>query len=166
MEIRPIEASDWQGIVDLLARTDAFDDEERQVARELVDDAIHRPDVSGYFALVAVDGDMSAGPVAGYVLYGPTPMTEHTYDLYWIAVDADRRGQGIGRKLVAALDDVLRATGGRIVRVEASSVADAPATLAFYVGTHFVECGRIPHFYGTGDDLVMFYRDLGVPTAG
>jgi ribosomal protein S18 acetylase RimI-like enzyme len=161
MEIRAIVPSDWDGIVDLLARTDAFDDEERQVARELVDDAIHRSEASGYAALVAVESDMSGGPVMGYVLYGPTPMTEHTYDLYWIAVDAARRGQGIGRKLVVALDDVLRRVGGRIIRVEASSVADAPATLAFYEGTGFVECGRIPHFYRTDDALVMFYRDLG-----
>ncbi|MCB9730310.1 MAG: GNAT family N-acetyltransferase [Deltaproteobacteria bacterium] len=161
MDIRAIQSTDLDGIVDLLARTDAFDDEERQVARELVEDAIHRPDESGYHALVAVEPKSSGGSVLGYVLHGPTPMTEHTHDLYWIAVDATRRGQGIGRKLVAALDQTLRAEGGRIVRVEASSVADAPATLAFYHGTGFVECGRIPHFYGTDDDLVIFYRDLG-----
>jgi len=37
---------------------------------------------------------MVEGKLGGYICYGPTPMTDGTYDLYWIASDPRVRGQG------------------------------------------------------------------------
>ena len=34
--------------------------------------------------------------VLGYVSFGPTPLTESTYDLYWIAVDKSKHRAGVG----------------------------------------------------------------------
>ena len=61
-------------------RSDAtFREDEVEVALELVDDALETPE-SDYWLRVAY----IEGRVAGYICFGPTPMTASTFDLYWI----------------------------------------------------------------------------------
>jgi predicted N-acetyltransferase YhbS len=69
-----------------------------QCALELVDLAL-TPNHPDYQILVATRDR----EVIGYVCYGPTPMTENTFDLYWIASDPKARGQGVGASLVAGM---------------------------------------------------------------
>ena len=39
--------------------------------------------------------------VLGYYCIGPTPATEGTFDLYWIAVEPSLHGRGVGSALNA-----------------------------------------------------------------
>lgn len=117
----------------------------------MIDEAIAKPEQSGYHATVAVDD----GKVVGYACFGPTPMTAHTYDLYWVAVDQTLHGRGIGRRIVDDLLARIRAAGGRIVRIETSSQDAYDGTVAFYERIGFQHCGRIEEFYGPGDDLLI-----------
>jgi ribosomal protein S18 acetylase RimI-like enzyme len=70
------------------------------------------------------------GRPVGYVYCGRTPMTEATFDLYWLVVSAGERGKGLGRALVAGFEDHLGGRGGRTVRVETSSLEDRAARAA------------------------------------
>lgn len=151
-------------MVTLLQRIDTFTPEEREVALELIDDSIKRPEQSGYQCIVATlpsetpDASESGERCIGYLSYGRTPMTEATYDLYWVAVDPDIRGKGIGRKLCAAFEETVRQADGKLVRVETSSQEAYDGTLKFYLDTGYVEGGRLPGFYKPGDDLVILYK--------
>src|SRR5688500_4396931 len=104
MYLRPVLSRDREPLASLLQRIDAFNTDEVQVALELIDDSISRPEQSGYQCLVAVEPDGEDETYLGYLCYGQTPMTESTFDLYWIAVDPDYRGKGIGRRLCQALE--------------------------------------------------------------
>lgn len=141
----------------MLQRIDTFTPEEREVALELIDDSIKRPEQSGYQCIVAVEGEDTC---AGYLSYGRTPMTEATYDLYWVAVDPTHRGKGIGRKLCQAFEDTVREASGTLIRVETSSQEAYSGTLQFYLDAGYVEGGRLPGFYKPGDDLVILYKLL------
>ena len=48
------------------------------------------------------------GAVLGYACFGPTPMTERTWDLYWIAVAPNAKRAGVGRALRRKHDMPLR----------------------------------------------------------
>jgi len=100
------------------------------------------------------------GVITGYTCFGPTPMTQATWDLYWIAVDPTLQGRGTGKQLVAALEALLLARGGQIVRIETSSQDAYDGTLAFYERTHFTLAGTIPDFYAPGDDILFYYKRL------
>ena len=157
MFLRPILSRDRESLVTLLQRIDTFTLEEREVALELIDDSIKRPEQSGYQCIVAVDdGDACAG----YLSYGRTPMTEATYDLYWVAVDPAHRGKGLGRKLCQAFEETVREAAGTLIRVETSSQEAYSGTLQFYLDAGYVEGGRLPGFYKPGDDLVILYKSL------
>lgn len=110
-----------------------------------------------YKLLVA---EAQGGALAGYVLYGPTPMTEATWDLYWIASDPAFRGKGAGSRLVLAMEDEVLRRGGGQVRVETSSLGEYAATRTFYERHRYLEAGRLPDFYKPGDDLVTLYKRL------
>jgi ribosomal protein S18 acetylase RimI-like enzyme len=122
-------------------------------AIELVDLAL-QPNNPDYKILVA-DRD---GTLVGYVCYGPTPMTEGTYDLYWIASDPQVRGQGVGASLVSGMEADLRRRTARIIRVETSATEAYGPTRGFYASMKYTEEARIRDFYKVGDDLIILTK--------
>jgi ribosomal protein S18 acetylase RimI-like enzyme len=101
-----------------------------------------------------------AGQLLGYVCYGPTPMTQGTYDLYWIASDPAARGQRVGATLVEAMEADLRKQGGRLVRVETASQESYSGTHRFYAAIQYTEEARFCDFYSPGDDLIILKKKL------
>jgi ribosomal protein S18 acetylase RimI-like enzyme len=98
--------------------------------------------------------------VVGVLAYGQTPMTDGTYDLYWIASDPELRRQGVGAALLRAMEADLRGRGARLVRIETSSTPIYQATRAFYERFQYGETARLRDFYRPGDDLVIFTKRL------
>ena len=96
----------------------------------------------------------------GYACFGKTPMTEATYDLYWLVVAEAARGRGIGAKLMTGVEDELRQRGAGILRVETSSLEGQGGARRFYEKTGFRLAGAIPDFYRKGDDLLVFTKVL------
>lgn len=158
--MRPILPADRGPLASLLKRVDVFRSEEVDVALELIDEAIGRPVETGYACVVAVEDGPGGEDVLGYLCYGRTPMTDQTYDLYWIAVDPPQRGKRVGRALIDAFEATLRQRGGAVIRVETSSNPVYEDTLGFYMGLGYREAGRIPRFYRLDDDLVILYKHI------
>ena len=170
--VREITSDDRAGLLRMLGRIEQFQPDEVAVALELVDAALRDPAGSGYECLVAVaagpaasadtkaEVDGGAGEIRGYLCVGPTPMTEATWDLYWIAVDPEAQGQGIGRQLYGAFVERVLPRGARQVRIETSSKESYAATGGFYERLNFSVDGRLRDFYADGDDLLIFYRRI------
>lgn len=146
--LRDLARSDRASIESILRATGVFNDAEVAVALELVD----APTEVGYRFLVAE----CDGRVAGYACFGATPMTDGVFDLYWIAVDPQLHGIGIGRRLMDATREAVRACGGRMILIETASKPSYDATRAFYVAYGCREVARIPDFYARGDDKVTY----------
>ena len=154
MEVRPLEPKDREPLAALIRRIETFSPEEVQVAIELVDLAL-QPNNPDYTIVVA---EREAGRIIGYVCYGPTPMTEGTYDLYWIASDPTVRGQGIGASLISGMEADLRRQKARIIRVETSATEAYGPTRGFYASMKYNEEARIRDFYKVGDDLIILTK--------
>ncbi|MBL8863129.1 MAG: GNAT family N-acetyltransferase [Planctomycetes bacterium] len=143
-------AADRAPIARLLSATGAFTAAEIEVALELVDE----PPEGGYrFVVADVDGAL-----AGYACHGATPCTVGTHDLYWIAVDPARQGLGVGRALLDAVERAVRAAQGRLLVIETASKPEYAATRAFYERCGLTLTARIPDFYATGDDKLVYCR--------
>ncbi len=103
---------------------------------------------------------MREGKLVGYVCYGPTPMTDGTCDLYWIASDPTVRGQGVGASLISGMEADLRRQKARLIRVETSATEAYGPTRGFYASMKYMEEARIRDFYKVGDDLIMLSKRL------
>jgi ribosomal protein S18 acetylase RimI-like enzyme len=133
-----------------------FTPDEVAVAEELIDASLKDPQGSGYECIVARE----QGEVRGYICFGPTPMTQATWDLYWIAVSPGMQGRGVGKQLYHAFAESIRARGGAQVRIETSSKESYASTGGFYERLGFSIDGRLRDFYAQGDDLLIFYRKI------
>jgi ribosomal protein S18 acetylase RimI-like enzyme len=155
MDIRPIAGRDREPLAALIRRIETFSPQEVEVAIELVDITL-TAGTKDYTILVADRG----GQLVGYVCYGPTPMTEDSYDLYWIASAQEVRGQGVGAALVSGMEGDLRRRKGRLIRVETSATEAYGPTRGFYASMKYGEEARIRDFYKVGDDLIILTKRL------
>ncbi len=124
-------------------------------ALELIDAALQPTNVD-YQILVAA----REGKVVGYCCYGPTPMTQGTFDLYWIASDPQVRGQGVGAALVSGMEGDIRRRQGRLIRVETSAMEAYGPTRGFYAAMQYKEESRFRDFYKPGEDLIILAKRL------
>ncbi len=154
MNIRPMTSKDKPSIMRILQSTPEFTPAEVVLADEVISEYLFNPTESGYFILVA-EIDSS---IAGYVCYGPTPITEGTWDIYWIAVDHNTQGQGVGKKLMEAAEEKIKQARGRLILVETSSKPGYEKTNLFYQRIGYKETCRIVDFYAIGDDQIIYEK--------
>jgi ribosomal protein S18 acetylase RimI-like enzyme len=154
--IDELRRTDREPLRRLLAETGYFNEEEIVIALELIDVALDRPGQEDYVIRVCRDGDA----VCGYYCVGPTPATESTYDLYWIAVAPSMHGKGIGTALITHAEQLISSFGGRLVVAETSSRPQYDKTRRFYQSCGYNELARIKGYYRPGDDLVVFGKYL------
>jgi len=155
--IRPMTRSDKPAVMDLIRATGFFRPDELLVAEELIDVYLNRPDQKDYAIVVA---ETENSDVTGYLTWGPTPMTIGAYDLYWMAVSPKHQGKGIGRELVAWLEKKVAELKGRLILIETSSTARYEPTRRFYLGLNYREIARIPDYYESGDDRVIYGKPM------
>jgi ribosomal protein S18 acetylase RimI-like enzyme len=155
MKLRPIHFADRDRLLEIVTATGNFTPAEIGVAMEVIDDLLGGDE--GYRATVAED---IAGTVVGYECHGPTPLTQGTWDLYWIAVDPQAQGGGYGRALLRSAEQDVIAHGGRLLLIETSSQESYAATIRFYERSGYPLVARLKNYYRLGDDKLIFGREL------
>ena len=109
---------------------------------------------SGYHFLFAeIDGR-----VVGYACYGPIALTVGSYDLYWIAVDKSVQGQGLGKKVMDKVAEIIREEGGRNIYIETSTKPHYQATRGFYERCGCPLVATLDDFYAPGDGKAIYCK--------
>jgi len=157
MKTRPLFEKDRATLLSMLIKTRAFTSAEIDVAMELID-IVLKDRVQKDYQVECMVNDQDL--VIGYICYGPTPMTQGTFDLYWIAVDPDYQEQGAGSRLLSSLEEVVKARGGRMILADTSSIPHFEKTQKFYLKNGFQEVAKIPDYYHPGNDRMTFCKRL------
>ncbi|MBI4881145.1 MAG: GNAT family N-acetyltransferase [Planctomycetes bacterium] len=155
-ELRGLRRDDLEPLVEILARTKVFRDDEVDVGREVLEEEIRDGVKSGYVTIVA---EREGRPV-GFSTHGLVPLTDATYDLYWIAVDPALQGSGLGRFLIARAERMVSEAGGRWLLAETSGSPMYAATRAFYLACGYTLVGCVPDAYRPGDPRLTFGKRL------
>src|ERR1700741_2288042 len=164
--IRPMTAADRSGVFRILENAGNFTPEEVAIALELIDEWLELGEHSGYLAYVMESQAEGGSEVLGYVCFGPPPLTESTYDLYWIAVDKPKHRGGVGKRLLKFAEDEIARRGGQMLLVETSSQETYGGTIQFYEKTGYELVGKIKEYYKPGDDKLIFAKKLPVAMPG
>jgi len=155
LSVRPLTGGDRTAVFGILRATPEFKPFEVVVAEEVCDSYLSDP-ASGYHALVA-DWD---GVPAGYICFGPTPLTVGTWDIYWVAVLQAKRGHGLGKALMRAAEKGMAEADARLILLETSSKAEYEDARRFYLLLGYEEVCRVPDFYDRGDDKLVYWKRL------
>jgi GNAT superfamily N-acetyltransferase len=152
-ETRPDEAD---AILKITATVGVFSADEVDTVRELLDGYYHSPEESGYYFLSYREADR----VLGYLCWGPRPLAEGGYDLYWICAAKEAHGKGVGRALMQQLETEALRRNGLWIIIETSSTEHYEAARRLYERSGYQKSMVLADFYHAGDDLVVYTRRL------
>ena len=153
LHLRQLASADRARIEAITRSAGLFREDEILVALEVFDEATGgRP--GNTYSVLGVESDQR---LAGWICWGPTPCTLGTYDLYWMAVDPELQGAGMGTALLLEMERRLEGIA-RLIVVETAGRPDYSATRAFYQARGYSPVSRIPDFYAPGDDQVVFVK--------
>lgn len=149
-------STDIDDIVEIVKSTGFFNDEELDVAAELVEERLTRGTASGYYFLF-MELDKR---VTGYSCFGPIPGTLNSFDLYWIAVHNASRGMGLGKIIMERSEKEIAKMSGNRVYVETSSKDLYIPTRKFYERCGYRAEARLKDFYAPGDDKIIYVKNV------
>ena len=153
--IRPITRDDIPAVMALAEASGLFRSHElEEVGGGLADYFGGDQDRTHFWLADDDDGLVSVAYCA------PEVMTDGTWNLLFIAVRPDLRGQGRGAALVSYVENTLRERGERVLLVETSGTDALALTRTFYLKHGFDEEARIRDYYRAGDDKVIFWKAL------
>ena len=152
--LRAVTREDRAALEKMFRANTIFGTHEVAVALEVFDASL-QPGQTDYESL----GVDVRDELAGWICWGPTPCTERTFDMYWIAVDPSVHGAGLGSLLVAEMERRL-AGRARLIVVETGGRKEYDATRSFYLARDYEEVARVKDFYAPGDDQVIFVKRL------
>jgi ribosomal protein S18 acetylase RimI-like enzyme len=147
-------AGDVAALRRLVASTGVFYRGERAVALELLVERLKRGTRSGYSFFFADRGS----ELLGYCAWGKVPLTERSYDLYWIAVAPSAEGQGLGQALLRLAEHAVARRGGGNLYIETSSRRVYDRTRRFYRDGGYEQVAKLRDFYAPGDHKIMFRK--------
>lgn len=155
--IEPAKASDGPAVLEVARGVAIFTPEEVDCIQELWGEYLAEGEKeSGYSFLVYRQG----AQVAGFACFGPHPLTQGVFDLYWLAVHPQAQHRGIARLLVAQVENLIARRSGRKVLIETSDLpAYAPAR-RFYQALGFQLEAIVRDFHAEGDDLFIYTKAL------
>jgi GNAT superfamily N-acetyltransferase len=157
MELQPLILDHREHISKLLEQGNVFNREEIQVALEVIDEALNGPGKKNYRVFCAFDNDRN---LAGFICFGPIPMTERCYDLYWLKVDEASSRKGIGGALLGFMEECVAREGARRIYVETSSTVPYQAARSLYEKHGYQLVSSLRDFYRQGDHKVIFMKEV------
>ena len=151
-----IQHSDIEAIADIVKSSGFFSAEEIDIALELAEEKLTQPHDSSYRFLFAEDKKH----VVGYTCFGLIPATSGSYDLYWIAVDEQLRGAGLGKDLMKKTEKIIYDLGGKQIYAETSSRHQYQPTHNFYESCGYQKEAFLKDFYIEGDSKIIYVKTL------
>jgi ribosomal protein S18 acetylase RimI-like enzyme len=143
-------------LIKIINKIDHFTDEEKNIAIELIDESLNNPD-NEYYNIFVYIVEQS---IQGYYCIGKRSLTDGVYDLYWIVVEPDSQGQGIGQKLLEHAEIFAKERDGRWLLIETSSQEKYTYIRNFYLRNKYTIVAQINDFYKKHDNLVIFGKYL------
>jgi D-alanine-D-alanine ligase len=151
-----VQQRDIEAVHALLGRTGVFSAEEQAVAAELVETTLQQGAAAGYEFIFAETGDK----LDAYACFGAIPGAPGRYDLYWIAVCPDTRRQGLGREVLARIEQVMRDAGASRVYLDTAGRAAYRPTHAFYHSCGYRTIAELEDYYAAGDNKLILMKEL------
>jgi len=153
--IRAALTSDKVSILNVAVDSGLFPAEHVGELSEMMDNQLEAESVGHHWIV-----DEDEGQVLAAAYYAPEPLTDGTWNLYFIAVREALKGKGRGTALLQHVEDALCTAAQRILLIETSGIEGLELTRKFYLKHGYTEEARIREFYGPNDDKIVFWRKL------
>jgi ribosomal protein S18 acetylase RimI-like enzyme len=163
MDIELPQPRDAVAVARVAQGVGVFTTDELRVVQEMLDTFLHPEPRDDHTFVVYRNGDPNS--IVGFACYGPTPLADRIWDLYWICVDRTQQSNGVGSLLLDNIENEVGLRGGRAIYLETSSSPEYRPARDFYL-RHGYECAaRFSDFYAPGEDKVVYRKLLNTGTS-
>ena len=153
---RPALPDDTPALVRLADETGFFRAIEIEALEEVLDDWHATNHADGHRCDVWLEGE---DPV-GFVYFAQAPMTDRTWQLWWIVVRKDQQGRGRGSTMLLHAEDAIRMATVRVLFIATGSVEHYEPTRRFYLKHDYELHAMLKDFYLEGDSMVVFRKPM------
>lgn len=163
---RLAEPTDKPALMSLATATGLFQPHELGVLDHMLTDYFHAQLEDHRWTVIDASSDESTDVTSltetldGAAYVAPEIMGNGIWNLYFIGVQPQRQGHGLGGILLAEVEHAVRIEGARLLLVETSGLGSFDLTRQFYRKNRYDEEARIRDYYGPGDDKVIFRKAL------
>jgi ribosomal protein S18 acetylase RimI-like enzyme len=147
---------DINAIKKIVQETKVFNKEEMDLAEELLIEGLKQGEEGYYKFLLAEDKNN----IKGYICYAKIMGTEGTYEIYWIAVNIESQGTGIGKALMEEAEKKIKLEGGRRVFLATSSRIDYTKAHRLYEKHGFKRVAVLENYYDNGNHQLIYGKSL------
>ncbi len=152
------QPDDVPAIERIAKETGTFTGVEVATVREMLETFLHPEPRDDHTFIIFRNGN--ANSILGFACFGPTPLTDRTWDLYWICVDRIHQGTGIGCSLLSSVEQEVATLGGRAVYLETSDSDLYRPARSFYERNCYQRVAVIDDFYAPGEAKVIYRKVL------
>jgi ribosomal protein S18 acetylase RimI-like enzyme len=153
--LKGIEPEERKSVEEILSSTNFFYDFEIRTALELFDETCAKGyEKSGYLWMKTVEDNK----MLAFAIYGKNPCSTHSYDIYWMAVQQNLRNKKIGSKMLNAIEEHIKESGGKKIWIETSGRPLYASTEGFYIKTNYILEASLKDFYGPGDPKQIYSK--------
>lgn len=156
--IRKLRPDDREQIKSIIFSIDIFSAEEKDIALELIDESIAKPQ-QDYYNIFVYETE---NKVYGYHCTGKRALTEGVFDMYWIVVDPRSQNKGVGKQLLNHVEEYAKERNGTWILAETSSRECYTPTRNFYLRNNYTIIAEIRDFYSMNDNLVVFGKYIKI----
>jgi ribosomal protein S18 acetylase RimI-like enzyme len=158
MTIEPPSPQDIDAIIRVTEDVGVFNPLEVRVVREMLETFFHTDNPDDYKFIVYRNGDPNG--VAGFACFGPTPLADRIWDLYWICVQREQQSNGIGSNLLRRVEDAVCRQGARAIYLETSDSPAYQPAREFYERHAYKRVAHLPDFYAPGEGKIIYCKTL------
>jgi ribosomal protein S18 acetylase RimI-like enzyme len=156
-EIKTPLKEEGSSIVSLANKIGQFSKDDIECIEDLWKESLQSEiDPDRYHFLIAKNNKNTIG----FACYGHRPLTEGTYDFYWLGVDPAFQKQGVGKALMVQVEKEIKEMKGYLLIIETSSIDDFSTPRAIYESFGYQFIAQIPDFYKPGDGLVIYTKKI------
>jgi ribosomal protein S18 acetylase RimI-like enzyme len=156
--VRPAAPADEDFLVGLGVSTGLFTPEEADALLRDSLRSVFESSAESKHAARVVDG--LDGTPAGWTYLSVDAGNPHAWELLWIGVSPSAQGKGVAASLLYDAENTAKTNGARLLLISTSSTDATARARAFYKNHGFDQVGRIPNYYGEGDDKILFHKGL------
>jgi len=151
MQTRQALAADKAAIIDVLLDTQLFP---ANMLDDMIEPFLNHPENRDHWFVHEEPGH----GVVGFGYLRLEPLTEGTWNLLAIAVRTQLQGEGIGRSMMAYVEDLLSSES--VLIVETSGTDEFAATREFYLKCGYIREATIRDYWARGDDKIVFWKRI------
>ena len=156
MTIETPQPEDVPSIERVAIDTGVFTSDEIHIVNEMLGAFFDPAPRDDHTFVIYRNGNPNA--VTGFACYGPTPLTDRVWDLYWLCVDHAEQRHGIGGELLEKIEQDLSARHARAIYLETSDSEAYAAARGFYARHGYERLADIADFYAPGEGKVIYRK--------